>query len=333
MSIKKTIFSLSLIIVAGASACNNSQPAGPVAATKTSDTLYIPPDTSTIPHDKMGDMIRYGRDLVLNTARYIGPDGTVGHYLGNRMNCTNCHLDAGTRPFGFNFFSTHARYPQYRGRENAILTLPQRINNCIERPHSGIPLPLDSKEIIAITCYIKWLGTGVPTGGHVKGDEASEIEFPDRAADPQKGAAIFAEKCASCHGKDGQGQWTPDSATYIYPPLWGSHSYQVGSSPYRVVKLARFIKANMPNKLASWDKPVLTDEQAIDVAAFVNDDSIHVRPTKKNKAIPDYPDYSTKAIDYGIGPFTDSFSEQQHKYGPYKPIIDYHKAHHLPVVW
>lgn len=295
--------------------------------------LFVPPDTSTIPHDQFGDMVRYGRQLVLNTAYYIGPEGTVGHYLGNKMNCTNCHLDAGTRPFGYNFFSSYARYPQYRGRENRVLTIEERINNCIERPHSGIPMPLDSKEIVAMVSYMKWLGSKVPVGGHVRGDDALELEYPDRPADPEKGAVIFAENCASCHGKNGEGQMKPDSSTYVYPPLWGPSSYQVGSSPYRVLKLARFIKANMPDKKAFWDKPFLSDEQAIDVAAFVNDDSIHTRPLKKHKEIVDYPDIKAKAIDYGIGPFVDTFSAIQHKFGPYKPIINYHKAHNLPVIF
>ena len=306
----------------------------PVATAKPEEPLHVAPDTSTIPHDKFGDMVRYGRDLILNTAYYIGPNGTKGHYLGNKMNCTNCHVDAGTRPYAFNYFSAYPRYPQYRGRENEILTLGQRINNCIMRPHSGTPLPLDSKEIVAMVCYMKWLSTGVPVGGKVKGDESLEIEkYPSRAADPKLGEVIFNENCASCHGKDGQGQLTPDSATYTYPPLWGPHSYQVGSSTYRVVKMARFIKANMPDKKAFWYKPFLTDEQAIDVAAFINDDSIHFHPLKKDKTVVDYPDYSKKAIDYGIGPFIDTFSAIQHKYGPYQPIIDYHKAHNLPVIW
>jgi len=278
-------------------------------------------------------MIRYGRDLVLNTAHYIGPNGTVGKYLGNKMNCTNCHLDAGTRPFAFNFFSSYARYPQYRSRENEVLDIGQRINNCIMRPHSGIPLPLGSKELIAMECYIRWVGTGVPTGAHVRGDENLDLDLPDRAADPQKGAEVYAKNCASCHGPNGEGQWTPDSSTYVYPPLWGYASFQKGSSPSRVLKAAGFIKANMPNKLATWRKPVLTDEQCIDVAAFINDDEIHPRPVKKDKTIPDYPDPTTKSIDYDMGPYADSFSEKQHKYGPFKPIIEYHKAHHLTTAY
>lgn len=297
------------------------------------EPVFTPPDTSTIPHDDFGEMVRYGRDLIVNTARYIGPQGTVGKYLGNKMNCTNCHLDAGTRPFGFNFFSSHARYPQYRGRENEVLTLGERINNCIMRPHNGTPLPLNSKEIVAMVCYMRWLGTNVPVGQHVKGDEGMELEYPDRPADPQKGAELFAANCSSCHGKNGEGQWSADSTTYTYPPLWGPQAYQEGSSPSRVLKMARFIKANMPDKKATWQKPFLTDNEAIDIAAFVNDNSIHQRPQKKDKAHPDYPNIKVKPIDYGFGPYLDTFSERQHKFGPYKPIVDYHKANKLPVIF
>ena len=187
--------------------------------------------------------------------------------------------------------------------------------------------------MVAIVSYIKWLGSNVPVNQHVKGDESLEIEYPNRAADPQKGAMIYAENCSSCHGKDGEGQWNADSSTYTYPPLWGRYAFQKGSSPSRVIKLARFIKANMPDKKATWEKPFLTDDQAIDVAAFINDDRIHSRPQKKDKTIPDYPNISTKAIDYDKGPYVDTFSETQHKFGPYQPIIEYHKSHKLPVIF
>lgn len=329
----KILIIFAVFCVLCGAACNNTEPVKePQKETTIKDSsAFTPPDTSKIPHDDFGDMVRYGRDLVVNTAYYLGPNGTKGKYLGNKMNCTNCHLDAGTRPYGFNFLSTYARYPQYRGRENKVLTIQERINNCIERPHSGVPMPLDSKEMVAMACYINWVSTNVPIGHHVKGDESLEIELPDRAADPQKGAVIFAEHCASCHGANGDGKWTADSSTYIYPPLWGPHAYQKGSSPHRIVKMARFIKGNMPDKKAFWSKPFLTDEQCLDVAAFINDDRIHSRPDKRNKeAFPDYPEIRSKALDYGTGPFIDTFSELQHKFGPYKPIISYRKANHLP---
>lgn len=295
------------------------------------EPLFIPPDTSTIPDGLYGDMIRYGRELIVNTAYYIGPQGVVSHNLNNNMTCNNCHLDAGTRPFGFNYFSSHARYPQYRGRENKILTLSQRINNCIERPHNGTGLPLDSKEIIAMTSYMRWLSTGVPVGSRVYGDELLDLEFPDRAADIDNGARVYETHCSVCHGKNGEGLYSADSVKYTYPPLWGPNSYAKGSSIHRVIKAAQFIKANMPNGTAKWDKPVLTDAEAVDVAAFINDDRIHDRPEKGG--IKSYPYTPTKPIDYHEGEFPDSFSAFQHKFGPFQPMIDYHKEHNLPVIF
>lgn len=286
------------------------------------------PDTSAIPKDDFGALVRYGRDLILNTAYYIGPEGTVGHNLGNKMNCTHCHLDAGTKPYAFNYFSSHARYPQYRSREDKVLSLADRVNNCIERPHSGRPLKLDSKEMLAMISYMKWLGKDVPVNQHVEGDSPIELELPERAADPEKGAEVYKRECLSCHGPDGEGKMRSDNVCYEYPPLWGPKSYQPGSSLHRVVKAATFIYANMPNKLASYDKPKLTIEEAFDVAAFINDDRIHKRPV--NNGVVNYPNYKTKPLDYGTGPFVDSFPDLQHKFGPWKPILEYRRKHALP---
>ena len=205
------------------------------------DTIWHGPDTNNIPSNEFGELVKYGRSLILNTAYYIGPNGISGKYLGNKMNCTNCHLEAGTKPFAFNFFSAHARYPQYRGRENKVLSLADRINNCIERPHNGKHLPLNSKEMLAITSYIKWLGENVPVNSNVNGDAPFNIGYIDRAADPNKGEKIYLENCMSCHGKNGNGKLRADKVTYEYPPLWGDSSYQIGSSVHRIYRMASFV--------------------------------------------------------------------------------------------
>jgi len=290
--------------------------------------VWQAPDTASIPHDEFGEMVRYGRNLIVNTAYYIGPDGVVSKNLRNKMNCSHCHLEAGTKPYAFNYLSSHASYPQYRARENRILSLSERVNNCIERPHSGIPLPLDSKEMTAMVCYIKWLGQNVPVGGHVEGDAPLKLDLMDRAADPKKGEVIYKLECASCHGVDGEGKMRADGICYEYPPLWGDKSYQHGSSLHRVVKAAAFIYANMPNKNSNYLNPKLTTEEAFDVAAFVNDDRIHKRPVSKDAV--NYPNALFKPLDYGNGPFVDSFPELQHKFGPWKPIVEYRKKHDLP---
>jgi thiosulfate dehydrogenase len=126
-------------------------------------------DSSLIPRDQFGDAVRYGRELMLNTAYYIGPEGTNGRYLGNKMNCTNCHQDAGTKPFSFNLLRSQEDYPQYRSREGKILTLAERVNNCVMRPHNGKPLPLDSKEMVAFLSYYKWINSFVKDKESFKG--------------------------------------------------------------------------------------------------------------------------------------------------------------------
>jgi thiosulfate dehydrogenase len=299
--------------------CTNNK--NPTIEKELSD--FKQPDTIKIPNDEFGEMVRYGKNLLLNTAYYIGPNGIAGHFTKNKMNCTNCHQEAGTKPFSFNLMMSHGRYPQYRPREGKVLTIADRVNNCVMRPHSGDPLPLDSKEMTAIVTYIKWIYSETDKNTEVKGYENVEIDFPDRAADSEKGALIYVSNCSRCHGDNGEGKMLPNNITYEYPPLWGQYGYQPGSSMHRIIKQARWLKSNMPHDLAKWYQPILTDEQCLDVAAFINNDKIHNRPNPKTF---DYPNIAKKNIDYDKGPFIDTFSEQQHKYGPYKPIIAYWKA-------
>jgi thiosulfate dehydrogenase len=65
----------------------------------------------------------------------------------------------------------------------------------------------------------------------------------------------------------------------------------------------------------TFENPVLTDEEAWDVAAYVN--SLE-RPVKVFQE--DWPDISKKPFDHPFGPYADSFSQAQHKYGPFGPI-------------
>jgi thiosulfate dehydrogenase len=58
--------------------------------------------------------------------------------------------------------------------------------------------------------------------------------------------------------------------------------------------------------------PQLTDEEAWDVAAFI------ISQPRDEKRFPyDWPKIETKPVDYSFGPYTDAFSEQQHKYGTF----------------
>ena len=73
----------------------------------------------------------------------------------------------------------------------------------------------------------------------------------------------------------------------------------------------------MPFEETSHQNPKLTTEEAWDVAAFVNS-----QPRPKRDFSKDWPDISKKPIDHPFGPFADGFTESQHKYGPFKPILE-----------
>ncbi len=300
--------------------CNTPQKTSPASTSKDSLTtiqeVFQTPDTSELKNDEWGSMVKYGARLIRNTSYYIGPEGIVSKNLRNKMNCTNCHLNTGTKGYGLNFFDSHRTYPQFRARENKILSMSERVNNCIERPHNGVPLALDSKEMVAIVSYIKWLGEGYDPKIH-QGYGLKPLEYKGLQADPGRGEKVYLKHCKSCHQENGEGLMDAENSTYTYPPLWGDKSYQEGSSMHRVLKAAGFIKYNMPNASASADKPVLSDQEALDVAAYINDGRIHPRPKAKQ---PDYENLKHKPLDYFKGPYLDSFPALQHAFGPWDEI-------------
>ena len=75
--------------------------------------LWKAPDSTLIPETPEGDMIRYGRELISHTAKYLGPKGKV-RAVSNGMNCQNCHLRGGTVPFGNNYAAVASSYPKFR---------------------------------------------------------------------------------------------------------------------------------------------------------------------------------------------------------------------------
>ena len=276
----------------------NKSPTGPWTA----------PDLS-----RASELVRYGHKLVSNTAYFLGPEGTVMKTT-NGMNCQNCHLDAGTRYFGNNYSAVASTYPKFRPRSGSIETVARRVNDCIQRSLNGKALDTSCTEMNALVAYIEWVGSEVPTRTVPAGAGLVDVSLLNRAADPDRGRVAFAKHCVSCHGSDGQGQRQADGFAYVYQPLWGDHSYNTGAGLYRLSRFSGYVKANMPLG-AVHDKPVLSDEEAWDIAAYVNSQP---RPVKDLSG--DWPDISKKPFDHPFGPFSDGFSETQHKYGPFGPI-------------
>jgi thiosulfate dehydrogenase len=272
------------------------------------------PDTSTIPNNAEGDLILYGRDLIANTGNYFGPAGKINHNA-NGMNCQNCHLDAGTKLYANSFSAVYSNYPKFRARSGDVEHLEKRINDCMERSMNGKKIDSLSREMLAMKAYINWVGSNVKRGVTPEGASVVDLKYLDRAADPKKGELVYQRHCVTCHGADGLGKLNADSLSFLYPPLWGPRSYNTAAGLYRLTRFAGYVKSNMPNLTSSHAKPTLTDEEAWDVAAYVNS---MPRPEKHFKE--DWPDISKKPIDHPYGPFADKFSEYQHKYGPFYEI-------------
>lgn len=267
--------------------------------------------------------VEYGKRLLGETAALMGPDqeNPAMRYTRSHLACASCHLDAGAKPGTLSLLQTASRYPRRSPREGGVGDLRDRINGCMVRSMNGRALPRDSVEIIAMEAYIDNLGAryAATSESHRAPLEQAAFVEPDRAADPAAGQLVYAERCAICHGAGGQGlpaTRNPDDG-YVFPPLWGADSFNDGAGMHRVLTAASFIKARMP--LGQAD---LTDDQAFDVAAYVNS---HARPAMSGLER-DYPDRTTKPVDSPYPPYADPFPVERHKYGPYKEIRGWYAA-------
>lgn len=280
-------------------------------------THWTAPDIETVGHDPFGELIRYGHALFTDTANQIGPAAAdpARRLAGNNLTCQSCHLQGGTQPYGLSLIGVWGQYPRYSAREGAGATMEDRVNGCMMRSMNGRALAPDSREMTAFLSYMQWLSTGVPIGATLVGAHSLPIKEPNRAADPAHGAEVYGQVCAACHGPDGLGQRAPSGAGYQFPPLWGPDSYNDGAGMNRVLTTAGFVMHNMPLG-TTYDTPVLTDEDAYDVAAYL---ASQPRPEKTGLE-QDFPVRSQKPVDVSYGPFADGFSSEQHKYGPFGPI-------------
>lgn len=293
----------------------------PAAVITVADSTWIAPslflDQVTAGEERT--LVIYGEELVAHTSKYLGPQGSV-LTITNGMNCQNCHLDAGTRPWGNNYGAVYSTYPKMRARSGQVEDIYKRVNDCFERSLNGSPLDTGSREMQALYAYLKWLGKGVPKNTKPYGSGLEQLPYLERAADPEKGRLVYNNNCQSCHGANGEGALNPDGKSYGYPPLWGEHSYNDGAGLYRLSSFASFVKNNMPFNQATHTTNKLSLEEAWDVAAFVNSQP---RPHLDQKK--DWPHLDQKPVDLPFGPYADGYTERQHKYGPFGPIEEARK--------
>ena len=133
----------------GALACAILAVASGPALAQPASAAPAAPNEASIPKGPVGDAVKRGKELLMDTKRQLP------HNVGNGLNCTNCHLTGGTVAYASPWVGLTGAFPEFRSRSAKVTSLQERINDCFQRSMNGKPLPFDSAEMNAIMAYIK----------------------------------------------------------------------------------------------------------------------------------------------------------------------------------
>lgn len=276
MKSTRTLFALLFMAICGLIAATGIalRPAPPSAglanAPRTPPTIW--PDYSVggagfvTPAMPDGELIAYGYRLIAETYAVIGPEvgDSALRFAGNNLACRNCHLDVGTNRAAMPLVGIVRTFPKFSDRDQRVISLAERINECMTRSMNGRRLPDESREMNGFLAFLRYIGE--PTAAHAELAPAAALP-PDAA----RGAEVYAASCAACHGVDGLGKRNGpigDARGYEFPPLWGADSFNDGAGMDRYVRIVGFVQRNMPRGVDP-QHPVLTLQQAWDVSAYV----------------------------------------------------------------
>ena len=206
--------------------------------------------------------VERGYRLITNTPLY------ASNYVKNQLSCTNCHFSEGDtlggRNSGISLVGVTTVYPSFSQRAGKVISLEARINSCFERSMNGLPLPENSQEMQDIVAYLKWISNEV---SHIRNIPWLGLSYLKGTHKPNavEGKKIYHIYCALCHKEGGQGGGRlMHSMQKQIPALWGPNSFNDGAGMNTLPTLAAFIYWNMPQ-----NNSVLSEEQALDVAAFI----------------------------------------------------------------
>ena len=226
-------------------------------------TAFVTPRLADMLSAPNADQLVRGMRLNLET-RDLLPD-----FVGNKLNCTSCHLNVGTVADGSPFVGLSAKFPSYAPRAGKVITIEDRINGCFRRSMHGKPLPNDSADMKAMVAYFDWMKAETKPDGNIPGRGVGKVDMSIQP-DPENGRKIYANQCAACHGAQGEGLRQADGGMVI-PPLWGELSFNIGAGMARTYTAAAFVLNNMP--IAFYGKfPLgqggLSVQEAVDVAEY-----------------------------------------------------------------
>ena len=228
-------------------------------------------DASKAPLPRFADMLsRPNADQLIYGMRLMMDSKTLmPEHVGDVLVCTSCHLNGGTVAHAAPYAGVAAVFPSYRPRAGRVIDLKDRLNGCMRRSMNGKVLDKDSKEILAMAAYMEDMKVAVKEGQPIPGRGVGKMDrkiLPDAA----NGKKIYAKQCAVCHGDQGEGIRRKDG-TFVFPPLWGKQSFNIGAGMARTYTAAAFVKHNMPissSQAFPLGQGGLTDQEAVDVAQY-----------------------------------------------------------------
>lgn len=247
MSVKKARLLFAAIAALAIAACAGG---GSRAVATPSAQPY---DPKALPTGPVGTSIAYGHDIIVKTP------ALMKRFVRADLTCEDCHLAAGTQARGGTFIGTYGRFPQWNKRAHRVIALQDRIAECFLYSMNGRPPGYASKEMIAVVAYIAWLSRDTPVGQPQPESDRYIEPLPTSSPNNVAGSALYAQKCALCHGTDGQG------ISGVYPPLWGARSFNNLAGMAHLDRMTGFVRYNMPQNAPGS----LSIEQAYDVSAFI----------------------------------------------------------------
>ena len=182
----------------------------------------------------------------------------AGQYVGNKLACSDCHIDSGSRDYAGSMKDIAGLFPSFSQRAGRVITLTERINECFVRSENGRPLPANSPEMLAMLAYLQFLSQGQKPGQPYA--KRGLVKLPELKGDSARGKLVYSQSCAMCHGANGSGM------PPVMPPVWGPDSYNDGAGMANPAKMAAWLSPNMPQT----NPGSLTPQQAYDVSAYID---------------------------------------------------------------
>lgn len=227
--------------------------------------------------------IKRGYDLAANTYELLPQFVPTA-----KLHCSSCHLSAGGNSDAAWWVDLKSEYP-------TLPKLQARINHCFTNSLNGTALCTPdapgvkgncdtNANMNAITTYMAWLDEQAAVLPLCNTVAHGYPPIKGSSGDCNNGQQVFIQKCAVCHGLEGQGRY--ENNMYFRPALWGPQSFNEAAGMFSEASLlAAFARWNMPLMAGG----LLTDQEAWDVEAFIHSKPRPVGPTQPqpHKCAPD----------------------------------------------